>query len=227
MQIAIGLYEGFTALDAVGPYQVFGLLPGTEVVFCAEQTGPVTDDLGTLHLQVDATFEEVTRPEVVMVPGGPGAGVLAEEAGPVVDWVRATHEHATWTASVCTGSLVLAAAGVLDDRRATTHWFAHEDLRAYGAEPTRERVVFDGAVATSAGITAGIDLALALAGRIAGEEAARSVQLLLEYDPRPPYDTGTPATAPAGLREQVSGMAGEVFERAGQRMRRRVGHGPA
>ncbi|MFD0259377.1 DJ-1/PfpI family protein [Kitasatospora indigofera] len=198
MQIAVLLYDRFTALDAVGPYEVLGRIPGAEVVFTAARPGPVRTDLGTLAVTADAALSEVTSPDVLLVPGGPGtADVLADPA--TLDWIRQVDAGTTWTTSVCSGSLLLGAAGLLLGRRATSHWISLVHLPAFGAVPTAERVVVDGKYATAAGVSAGIDLALELTGRIAGDETARAIQLVVEYDPRPPYDAGSVATAPAGL----------------------------
>jgi putative intracellular protease/amidase len=206
MQIAIGLYDGFAALDAVGPYQVFTVLPGAEVVLCAEQAGRVSDEPGLLHLDVERTFADVPAPDVLLVPGGINTRRMIHDGHPIVDWVRGAHEHTTWTTSVCTGALILGAAGVLDGLPATTHWLAYDHLRALGAEPTEQRVVFSGKVATAAGVSAGIDLALALAGRIAGADVAEAIQLGIEYDPQPPYDAGSPGKARPEIREIVAGV---------------------
>ena len=196
MQIAILLFDRFTALDAVGPYEVLSRLPGARTVFVADQTGPVTTDVGSLALPATATLDEVTRPDIVVVPGGPGQ-IARMTDGPILDWLRAVDRTSTWTTSVCTGSLLLAAAGLLDGRRATSHWLALDQLPAFGARPTGERVIFDGKYVTAAGVSSGIDMALALTGRIAGDGAAQAVQLGIEYDPQPPYRAGSPATAPA------------------------------
>jgi transcriptional regulator GlxA family with amidase domain len=206
MQIAIALYPGFTALDAIGPYQVFTNIPGTDVVLVAQDYGRLDDDNGLLHFDIEHTLADVPRPDVLLVPGGVITRRIAERGGPLVDWVRAAHEHTTWTTSVCTGALVLGAAGVLDGKTATTHWFAAERLPTYGATYTEQRVVFDGKVATAAGVSSGIDLALALAGKLAGDEVAQAVQLGIEYDPQPPYDAGAPSKAAAPIRELVSAV---------------------
>ncbi|EFF94070.1 4-methyl-5(B-hydroxyethyl)-thiazole monophosphate biosynthesis enzyme [Streptomyces sp. e14] len=198
MQIAVVLYDRFTALDAVGPYEILQRLPDARVVFVAEQAGPVRTDAGALALVADQALAEVTVPDVVVVPGGPGQSALMDHA-PLLDWLRAADATSTWTTSVCTGSLLLGAAGLLQGRRATSHWLALDQLPALGAEPTGERVVVDGKYVTGAGVSAGIDMALTLAGRIAGDDVARSVQLGTEYDPRPPYDAGSPDKAPAHL----------------------------
>lgn len=202
MEIAILLYPGFTALDAMGPYEVLARLPGAELSFVAAQAGPVTADTGRLTVSADRAIAALPAPEVVVVPGGP-APLHAAEDPATRSWLRAAHETATWTASVCTGALALGAAGILDGRRATTHWASLARLAGHGAVPVRERVVFDGDVVTAAGVSAGIDMALALAARIAGPEVAQAIQLGIEYDPDPPFDSGSPAKASPEIVELV------------------------
>ncbi|HEY3894478.1 MAG TPA: DJ-1/PfpI family protein [Pseudonocardiaceae bacterium] len=195
MQIAIVLYHRFTALDVVGPYEVLSHLPNAEVVFVSEHRGPIGNEFGNLQLGAGAVLAEVLNPDVVLVPGGPGQADLMAD-GPVHDWLRAVDAVSTWTTSVCTGSLILAAAGLLTGRRATSYWLALEQLSDFGVQPVDERVVFDGKYVTAAGVSSGIDMALALAGRIAGDEVAQAIQLGIEYDPQPPYDAGSPGKAP-------------------------------
>jgi transcriptional regulator GlxA family with amidase domain len=196
MQFAIILYDRFTALDAIGPYETLGRLPDSEVVFVAERTGPVRTDNGNLALIADRTLAEVPSPDVVVVPGGPGQTPQMQNEA-LLDWIRAADTTSTWTTSVCTGSLLLAAAGLLQGRRATSHWLALNELRKFGAEPTGERVVTDGKYVTAAGVSSGIDMGLTLLGRISGDVVAQAVQLGIEYDPQPPYDAGSPEKAPA------------------------------
>ena len=141
-----------------------------------------------MHLDLEHTFDEVPAPDVLLVPGGLITRRVAAEGGPIVDWIRAAHETTTYTTSVCTGALLLGAAGVLDGLPATTHWMAYDHLRTYGAQPTEQRVVIEGKVATAAGVSAGIDLALTLVDRLHGAEVAQAVQLGIEYDPQPPHD---------------------------------------
>jgi putative intracellular protease/amidase len=198
MQTAILLYDRFTALDAIGPYEVLSRLPGAEVTFVAQQAGPVRTDNGMLTIYAEKAIDDAATPDILLVPGGPGE-VAARAGGPVLDWVRSAHETSTWTTSVCTGSLILAAAGLLEGRRATSHWLALEQLRRLGVEPLSERVVFDGKIVTAAGVSAGIDMALALAASIAGDDVAQAIQLGIEYDPQPPFDAGSPAKAPAHI----------------------------
>ena len=198
MQIAIVLFDRFTALDAVGPYQVLGGLPGAEVVFAAERPGRIGDDAGFLYLSADAALADVPHPDVVVVPGGPGQNDQMRD-GPLHAWLRAADQSTAWTTSVCTGALILAAAGLLKGRRATSYWLALGELGRYGAIPVAERVVFDQKYVTAAGVSSGIDMALALAGRIAGDQTAQAIQLGIEYDPQPPYDAGSPDRAPAEI----------------------------
>ena len=205
-QIAIALYEGLTLLDAIGPYQVLTLVPGLDVVVCAERTGRLDDDQGLIHLDIEHTFDDVPTPDVLLVPGGMATRALAVPGTPIVEWVRTAHATTTWTTSVCTGSLVLGAAGVLEGRRATTHWASYDALAAFGALPSDERVVVDGKIITGAGVSAGIDMALRLVIEMFGVEMAQAVQLGIEYDPRPPVDAGSPATAPPEIVELVSAV---------------------
>lgn len=220
MDIAILIYERFTALDAVGPYEVLSRLPGAQVTFVAEHARvgggvggfPISTDTGQLALLADTTLDQLAHPEIVIVPGGPGQTALMDD-GPVHEWLRAAHATSTWTTSVCTGSLILAAAGLLTGKRATSHWLALRELDALGVEASAERVVFDGNIVTAAGVSAGIDMALALAARIAGPAVAQAIQLGIEYDPQPPFDAGSPEKAPAEIVEAVRARA--RFEQVG------------
>ncbi|AEA23396.1 ThiJ/PfpI domain-containing protein [Pseudonocardia dioxanivorans CB1190] len=210
MQIAIVLYPGYTALDIVGPYEVLARLPGTEVVFVAEEPGLVTNDLGSLSLNAVSCLDEVTSPDVVVIGGGPGQLDQMSD-GKLHEWLRAVDQTTTWTMSVCTGSLILAAAGILKGRRATTYWLALDQLAEFGVIPTDERVVVDGKYVIGAGVSAGIDAALTLASRLAGEDGAQAVQLIIEYDPQPPFSAGSAATAPPAVVEDVKRtLAGQV-----------------
>lgn len=193
MQIAIALFPRLTALDAIGPYEVLQRLPDANVTFVGEQTGEVRSENGFLGLRVDATFDDVPDPDVVVVPGGVGTRALMAEGSAIHDWLRTAHETSRYTTSVCTGSLVLGAAGLLDGLTATTHWSAYEILRKTGAEPTGQRVVehLDRRIITAAGVSAGIDMALRLAELLVDADAARAMQLMIEYDPQPPFDAGS------------------------------------
>lgn len=208
MIIAIGLYQGFTALDAIGPYEILTYLPGAEVVMCAEATGLVDDHNDLVHLRIDSTFADVPRPDVLLVPGGPVAAQYAANGHPIVEWIRQAHPHTEWTTSVCTGSLLLGAAGLLNGVPATTHWSAYDDLASYGALPTERRVVTAGRIVTGAGVSAGIDLALTLAADIAGPEVAQTIQLAIEYDPHPPFNAGAPSKAPKAIYDMAVAALG-------------------
>ncbi|MDX6740731.1 DJ-1/PfpI family protein [Actinocorallia sp. A-T 12471] len=198
MQTAILLYDNFTALDAVGPYEVLSRIPGSEIVFVATNPGPIRTDMTSLALTADASLTDITSPDILLVPGGPGCAELLNDE-PVLDWIRQADTTTTWTTSVCSGSLLLAAAGLLTGKRATSHWICMELLEAFGAIPTSERVVLDGKHATAAGVSAGIDLALHLTGLLTSDRIAQSIQLVLEYDPQPPYNTGSITKAPPPL----------------------------
>jgi putative intracellular protease/amidase len=200
MQIAIFAYDHMTALDAVGPYEILSRLPGAETIIVGEQRGPVRCDTRSLALIADAALDEITAPDVVVVPGWSGSRQQhLLRPGPVQDWLRTVDEHTTWTTSVCTGAVVLAAAGILAGRRAATHWLALDRLAELGAIPAGDRVVRDGKYVTAAGVSAGIDMALTLAATIAGDHTAKAIQLLVEYDPQPPFDCGSVDTAPADI----------------------------
>jgi transcriptional regulator GlxA family with amidase domain len=203
VDIAIPIYDRLAALDAVGPFEVLSRLPGAKVTFLAERPGPVETDTGMLRLVADASLADLTKPEVIVVPGGFGNRELLED-GALVDWIRSAHETSTWTTSVCTGSLLLAAAGVLDGVEATTHWMAREELRRLGAVPVEDRVVERGKVITAAGVSAGIDMALTLAARLTSDEVAQAIQLGIEYDPDPPFDAGSPVKAPDEIVQLVT-----------------------
>lgn len=194
MQIAIPLFERLTVLDAVGPYEVLQRLPGARVVFVGEHTGEVRSENGFLGLTIDATFDDVPEPDVVIVPGGVGTRAFTKP-GPhaLIGWLQRVHTTTQYTTSVCTGSLVLAAAGLLDGLAAATHWSAYDILGKLGAAPTPQRVVehLDRRIITSAGVSSGIDMALRLAELLVDADAARAMQLMVEYDPQPPFDAGS------------------------------------
>jgi putative intracellular protease/amidase len=202
MKIAILLYDGFTALDAIGPYEVLSRLPGAELAFVAARAGLVTSDTGFLRLEATAAIADVAAADILLVPGGPGDEAVRAQA-PTLEWIRRLHQGTTWTTSVCTGALILGAAGVLQGCRATTHWAFLDELRGFGAEPVKARAVESGKVVTAAGVSAGIDMALRLVQRIAGDDLARGIQLGIEYDPDPPFDAGAPEKLPPEMVELV------------------------
>ncbi len=206
MRIAILIFDKLTALDAIGPYEVLSRLPGAELRFVAKEAGEKRTDTGALGLSADLTLGQLIDPDIVLVPGGEGNRPLLEDEE-VLDWLRGAHRTSTWTTSVCTGSLVLAAAGILDGKRATSHWAYRDQLRGFGAEPVAERFVVDGKIVTAAGVSAGIDMALALTALEAGEDVARAIQLGIEYDPEPPFDSGSPEKAGDQLVELVRGLS--------------------
>jgi putative intracellular protease/amidase len=206
MKVAIPLYDRFTALDAVGPYEVIQRIPGAEITWLAHEPGLVGTDTGQLRLHADAAFEELPDPDILIVPGGTGTNAVLDDER-LVGWIRRAHETSEWTTSVCTGSLLLGAAGVLDGLEATSHWLDIDELERYGARPTGRRVVEQGKVITGAGVSSGIDMALVLASRIGGPELAQAIQLGIEYDPQPPFDAGSVDKAPAEIVELVRGIA--------------------
>jgi len=211
-RIAIPFYEGMTPLDVVGPYEVLARMPGLEFKFVAAKPGPVRVDASQLELVAQAGLDEVPKPDIVIVPGGPFSH--DELDGDVIDWLREVHETTTWTTSVCTGALLLGEAGILDGIEATTHWIELESLRRYGATPSHERVVEHGKVITAAGVSSGIDMGLVLASRLMGDVAAQAMQLVIEYDPKPPFDSGSEEKAQpeivAAVRQRVEGLAREA-----------------
>lgn len=206
--IAVALFPRLTALDAIGPYEILQRLPDTDVVFVGHERGAVRTENGYLGLIVDATYDEVAHPDVIVMPGGIGTRALVHD-DEVLSWLRTAHTTSRWTTSVCTGSLVLAAAGLLDGRTAATHWSCLDELRALGAVPTSERVVEhpDLRIVTAAGVSAGIDMALRLAARLVDDVAACAMQLMVEYDPQPPFDCGAVAKADAAVLARTRAYA--------------------
>jgi transcriptional regulator GlxA family with amidase domain len=204
MQIAFLLYEGFTPLDAVGPYQVLAALPGAVAVFVAEQAGPVCSDSGC-SIVADRPLADTRRPDIVVVPGSLTSFTDAARNESIVGWLRQVSVGAKYMTSVCTGSLLLAAAGLLAGRTATTHWAARELLADRGVAVVPDRVVDAGRVITAAGVSAGIDLALQLARLTHGDDVARAIQLGIEYDPAPPFDCGSLEKASLATAQAVLG----------------------
>jgi putative intracellular protease/amidase len=205
MQISILIFDGITALDAVGPYEVLRNVPGWEVTFVGKQEGEVRTDSGALGLIADAALADRPTADVLLIPGGEGNRALMEDEE-VLDWVRGVDRDSKWTTSVCTGSMVLGAAGLLEGKRATGHWLYLDPLKEFGAEPTTGRWVEDGKIITAAGVSAGIDMALHLVGKEVAPEAAQAIQLGIEYDPQPPFDAGSPAKAPEAIVDLVRSL---------------------
>jgi putative intracellular protease/amidase len=205
VQIACFLFDGITALDIVGPYEVLQRLPEADVRFVAKQAGEVRTDNKFLALVADHSIDEITEPDIVVVPGGFATRAL-EDDEETLDWIRAVDANTTWTTSVCTGSMLLAAAGLLEGKEATSHWASLPRLAEYGAIPTARRVVEQGKFVTAAGVSSGIDMGLTLAAKIAGDEFAQAVQLGIEYDPQPPFDAGSVEKAPDQIVELLANM---------------------
>lgn len=207
MQVAIVLYPGFTALDFIGPYESLRWLPDTEVRFVWHEPGPIAADSGVLLVGATHSFDETPSPDIVLIPGGFSTMEHARDEK-VLDWVRRAHQSSTWTASVCSGSVILASAGLLAGKRATSHWAAVQLLRTFGVEPvTDERIVPAGEhIVTCAGVSAGIDLGLWLVGQIAGEDKAKAIQLSMEYDPQPPFDSGHMSKASAATKASATAL---------------------
>ena len=201
-KVAILIFDGLTALDAIGPYDVLRQVPGWEVTFVGKEAGELRTEAGGLGLVADVAIADAGEPDILLVPGGSGTRSLLAYAE-VLDWVRAVDRDTKWTTSVCTGALVLAAAGLLDGRRATTYWQSFDELRDLGVEPVTSRWVEDGKYLTAAGVSAGIDMALHLVAEEVAPEVSQAVQLGIEYDPSPPFDAGSPAKAPAAIVDAV------------------------
>ena len=204
MQVAIALYPRLTALDAIGPYEVLQRVPELDIVFVGEARGTVRTENGFLGLTVDAAFDEVPRPDIVLVPGGIGSRAFTD-GGTIVDWLQSVHPSTRFTTSVCTGALVLGAAGLLQGLTATTHWAALEALRKFGAEPVSERIVehLDERIITAAGVSSGIDMALRLVQILVDDVGAQAAQLMIEYDPAPPFDAGHPTRVDDAVMTRV------------------------
>jgi len=202
MKIAILIFDKLTALDAIGPYEVLSRIPEAELSFVGKEVGLKRTDTGALAINADLSLDQLTDPDIVLVPGGEGNRPLLDD-DEVLGWLRDAHRTSTYTTSVCTGSLVLGAAGILEGKRATTHWAYLDKLTGYGAEPVSERFVIDGKVATAAGVSAGVDMALALVAEATHEDVAKAIQLGIEYDPKPPFDSGSPEKAAPALVELI------------------------
>jgi len=204
IQAVIPLFDRFTALDGIGPYEVLQRIPEIDVTFIGHELGEVRSENGFLGITRDATFEDFPRPELIVFPGGVGTRALTSDDR-VLDWVRTAHETTRFTTSVCTGSIVLGAAGLLDGLTATTHWGAYSALEATGATPTPQRVVEhpDRRIITAAGVSSGIDMALRLVEILFDRTAAEASQLMIEYDPQPPFDAGAVDKAGEGVMERV------------------------
>lgn len=210
MHITFLFYNGMTALDAIGPYEVLSRLPGATVAYAALEAGVITSCKG-LQFIADQSLANINQTDILLIPGG-GTAPALREFPEILSWVQKMHKTTTWTTSVCTGSLILGAAGLLTGKKATTHWAVMDRLKTYGAEPVQQRIVQDGKIITAAGVSAGIDMALMLAAKLHGDEVAQALQLGIEYDPEPPFNTGSPAKAPAELVASLRSVLLERFE---------------
>jgi transcriptional regulator GlxA family with amidase domain len=215
VKVAIFLYDAMTCLDAIGPYEVLNQLPDAEICFVAEKAGLVRNDTKSLALHADASIDEVEATDILLIPGGPGDAAVRQNER-VLQWIRSLHETTTWTTSVCTGSLILAAAGLLEGRPATTHWMALDSLEQYGAIPTSGRFIQSDRIITAAGVSAGIDMGLELVRILRGDEMCQMIQLGIEYDPMPPFAAGSPDRAPepivAAVRSTFEGLMAARIE---------------
>ncbi|HVN89046.1 MAG TPA: DJ-1/PfpI family protein [Candidatus Binataceae bacterium] len=210
LDIAFLIFDGVMALDAIGPYDVLSNIPNTSITFVGETRGLKRNQRGSLGLSADRAMTEVDRADILVVPGGFGEEEVRKNPA-MLEWVRAIHATTQWTTSVCTGALILGAAGVLKGLEATTHWAAREQLRSFGATPVTQRIVEQGKVITAAGVSAGIDMALHLSRRIAGDEVAQAIQVGIEYDPQPPFD-GVYERASAPVKTLLQQMLGHRMQ---------------
>jgi putative intracellular protease/amidase len=213
MEISVVLYDRFTALDCMGPYEILSRIPGARLRFLAKKAGPVTTDTGMLTVLAEAALKDVSKPDIVLVPGGPGDEAALADAE-IIDWISKAHETTKWTTSVCTGALLLGACGILKGLEATTHWASAGRLESFGARYTEERVVRQGKIITGAGVSAGIDMGLTLAALEVSDDFAKAIQLGIEYDPKPPFDCGAPSKASPEIVQMLLATMGANREAA-------------
>ena len=215
-QIAFVVYPGFTALDFIGPYEVLRNLPDAEVRFVWHEPGPIAADSGVLLVGATHSFDETPSPDIILVPGGLTTFEHARDEK-LLEWVRRADQTSTWTTSVCSGSVILAAAGLLEGRRATSHWIVLPMLKPFGVEAVGDqRIVHEDKIVTAAGVSAGIDLGIWLVGQICGEAKAKAVQLAIEYDPQPPFDSGHMSKASVATKATASALLGKDTVKQGQ-----------
>lgn len=208
--IGMLIFPKLTQLDMTGPYEVLARVPDTKVHLVAKSLAPVKTDRG-MEIVPTITLDDCPQLDLIMVPGGPGQQDLMEDQT-VLEFLQKQARGAKYVTSVCTGSLVLGAAGLLKGKRATCHWAAIEHLKLLGAIPVSERVVTDGNIITGAGVASGIDFALKVAAVLEGEEVARQIQLQIEYDPAPPFNSGSPKTAPAEITALLRSRGAKLNE---------------
>jgi putative intracellular protease/amidase len=212
MKIAALIFDKITVLDIVGPTELLSWVPGSEIIWVGKEIGPIRAAPTGLALNVERTIDQVPSADVLIIPGGPGVRLLLKD-DKILDWVRKVHATTTWTTSVCTGSLLLGAAGLLKDLEATTHWNSTAVLESFGAKYREQRVIPQGKIVTSAGVSSGIDMALWLVGKIAGDDAAKEAQLCIEYDPQPPYDAGAPSKVTQSVLEKARANVKDIVSR--------------
>ena len=214
MQVVFLFYDGMTALDAIGPHEILCRLPGAKVQRVAKKPGIIRTDSAGLELIADCALSDVSHADILVIPGAGSATTLRDHPE-ILEWVSSIHHTTKWTTSVCTGSLILGAAGLLNGFKATTHWAVLDRLRFWGAEPVSKRIVESGKIITAAGVSAGIDMALTLAVKVCNPQVAQTLQLGIEYDPEPPFDVGSPEKANPGIRNALLTRMEDFFEKHG------------
>lgn len=212
IQIVFLFYDGMTALDAIGPHEILCRLPGAKVHRVAKKSGPIRTDSSGLELIAEYALADVSCADILVIPGAGSATTLRDHPE-ILTWIRSIHATTQWTISVCTGSLILGAAGLLKGLKATTHWAVLDRLHLWGAEPISERIVESGKIVTAAGVSAGIDMALTLTAKVCGPQVAQTLQLGIEYDPEPPFDVGSPKKANPAIRDALLTRMGALFEK--------------
>jgi Transcriptional regulator containing an amidase domain and an AraC-type DNA-binding HTH domain len=201
MKIAILIFDNFTALDVIGPYEVLSRVPNSEIYVTAIKQGLYSDGK-SLNIEAKYSLKDIANPDILIISGGFGIDALLSNRE-IITWVQNAHKTSLWTTSVCSGALLLAAAGILKNCKATTHWNRKKQLKEYGVSIVNERFVKDGKIITSAGVSAGIDMALYLVSLLVNERMAQAIQLSMEYDPKPPFDSGSPEKAPKEIVEAL------------------------
>jgi putative intracellular protease/amidase len=212
MEIVFLFYDGMTALDIIGPHEILCRLPGANVKRVARQAGLVKTDSASLTLMAEYAISEISHADLLVIPGA-GSATTLRDFPEVLQWIQKIHATTKWTTSVCTGSLILGAAGLLKGHKATSHWAALDRLSYWGAIPVSERVVESGKIMTAAGVSAGIDMALMLTAKVSGEQVAQAMQLGIEYDPHPPFNVGSPEKANAAICDALRTRMLASFEK--------------
>ena len=213
MNIVIYLYNGLTVLDAVGPYEVLSRLPDANVRFVAREKGLIVSDTHFLKLVAEYDISEIQSADILVIPGSVIGFIRESKDASVLNWIQQIHQTTTWTTSVCSGSVILATAGILNGKKATSHWGTLAMLSDYGAIPTSERYIQEGKIITAQGVSAGIDMALFLVSQIVGVEKAKAYQLFIEYDPNPPFEAGTVSKADDATISLAKKMLGKEAQK--------------